>query len=297
MRVRLVAFLLIGSGASMLAGLAPLSLKDVSLMLRSGYSAAEVEREVRTRHFADPIDATAEKALLQAGASAAFVASLKSGAYAVPAAELAAVQQELAAKAQRRAAQADEARKLNTLYQAQQTESRAAAAAASAGQPNSIAPLVKGDLVSSKNGVLSPHPDTAFEKKTMIGLYFSAHWCGPCRKFTPELVAFYNRVAGAHPEFEILFVSNDKSAAEMQGYMREAQMPWPAVSFDKIPNKAALTKYAGSGIPCLVVVDASGKVISDTYAGKNYIGPSKVLADLEQMFAPKPDVTQVALQR
>ncbi len=85
----------------------------------------------------------------------------------------------------------------------------------------------------AKNGVLTPYADQAFEKKKLIGLYFSAHWCGPCRKFTPELVAFYNKNAAAHPEFEVLFVSNDKSAAAMQGYMREMQMPWPAVSFDK----------------------------------------------------------------
>ncbi len=38
------------------------------------------------------------------------------------------------------------------------------------------------------------------------------------------------------------------------------QMPWPGVSFDKLAGKEALTKYAGGGIPCLVVVDASGKV-------------------------------------
>ena len=40
-------------------------------------------------------------------------------------------------------------------------------------------------------------------------------------------------------------------------------MPWPAISFDKLPGKDALKKYAGESIPCLVVVDANGKVISD----------------------------------
>ena len=30
----------------------------------------------------------------------------------------------------------------------------------------------------------------SLSKKKLIGLYFSAHWCPPCRAFTPELVKF-----------------------------------------------------------------------------------------------------------
>lgn len=297
MRIRFVALPLACSAVSAFAALAPLTPKDVSLMLRSGYTAADVERDIATRHFAGTIDAAAEKSLVQAGASATFVAALKAGTYAVPASEAAAVQQELAVKAERRNAQAEEARKLDTLYQAQQAEKRAAAPSAPAGPTNSIAPIVKGDLVSAKNGVVAAYPDSAFEKKKLIALYFSAHWCGPCRQFTPELVAFYNRVAAAHPEFEVLFVSRDKSADAMQGYMREMQMPWPAVSFDKIKSKDGLNRYAGSGIPCLVVLDATGKVVSDTNVGGNYLGPSKVVADLERMFSTTPGPQQVALKR
>src|SRR6266849_7468987 len=92
------------------------------------------------------------------------------------------------------------------------------------------------------------------EKKKLIALYFSAHWCAPCRKFTPELVEYYNRVATQHPEFEIVFVSFDKSQFAMETYMREANMPWPAVDFPKIGGKEAIRKYAGDGIPCLVLV-------------------------------------------
>ena len=71
----------------------------------------------------------------------------------------------------------------------------------------------------------------------------------------------------------------------METYMRETQMPWPAIEFDKLPHKEALTKYEGSGIPCLVVLDPSGKVIFDSYAGKTYVGPEKVLKDLESMLS------------
>jgi nucleoredoxin len=151
-------------------------------------------------------------------------------------------------------------------------------------------------LVSSRNGVLRPYLDADLEKKKLIGLYFSAHWCGPCRKFTPNLVAYYNKNAAAHPDFEIVFVSYDKSASAMESYMRDDQMPWPALSFDKVAANDALKKYAGSGIPCLVIVDENGKVISDSFAGKTYRGPEAVLADLDQLFAGKT-AAQVAQVR
>jgi nucleoredoxin len=295
MRFRCAMVLLIGSALVSFAGnLAPLTVKDISLMLRSGYSSDSVQREIASRRAMEPLDASAEKNLLQAGASPALIAALKSGAYAIAPSQVDAVKADLAAKAQRRAAQAEESRKLDTVYQSHVAEARAASP--STPTANAIAPLVKGDLVSSKNGVLSPYLDQTFEKKKLVGLYFSAHWCPPCRKFTPELVAFYNRNAAAHPEFEIVFVSSDKSAAAMEAYMRDMQMPWPAVSFDKLRGKDGLRKYAGSGIPCLVVVDGTGKVISDSYAGTIYRGPAAVLADLDRVFAANSGA-QLALQR
>jgi nucleoredoxin len=281
---------------SVAGNLQPLSVKDVSLMLRSGYSSDAVEREVAVRHFMGTLDASTEKNLIQAGASPALISKLKSGAFAVPASDVAAIQAERAAKEQRRAAALEESRKLDTLYQARLAQTRNAPPANTSAQTNSIASMVKGDLVSSRNGVLRPYLDAEFEKKKLIGLYFSAHWCGPCRKFTPKLVAYYNKIAAAHPEFEVLFVSNDKSAGAMEGYMRDDQMPWPAMTYDKIVGNAALLKYFGGSIPCLVVVDENGKVIFDTYAGKNYRGPEAVLNDLDQFFAGKGS-SQVAQVR
>ena len=42
--------------------------------------------------------------------------------------------------------------------------------------------------------------------KEVIGLYFSAHWCPPCRGFTPQLGKFYDQIKDAK-NFEIIFVS------------------------------------------------------------------------------------------
>jgi nucleoredoxin len=280
--------------ASPFAKLPPLSVKEVSLMLRSGYSVAAVQQELATRRLIEPIDAAAEASLLKAGASIAFIEALRRGAFSVPEVELAAAKQQLAEQARRKGLQDEEAKKLNAAYQAQLADARAAAAHGTGGG-NRVAAQLKGDLVVSRDGSLGVFNDEALEKKKLIGLFFSAQWCSYCRKFTPELVQFYNRVAAAHPEFEIVFMSRDKSAPAMEKYMRELQMPWPAVKFEKLVEKETLRKYAGAGIPCLVVVDAEGKVVSDSYAGDKYVGPSKVLADLDKIFAAGP--AQVALQR
>jgi len=260
----------------------PLTTKEVSLMLRAGYSSEAVQQELSVRRFAGPCDATAEKALRDAGAAAALVDALKSGSYASSPADTQAAQNELNAQAARRAREKEQSRKFNTLYQDQLSRARAAAPQ-KGDTPNVLASQLKGDLVSWKNGSMTPFDDGTLAQKKLIALYFSAHWCGPCRKFTPQLVEFYNRVAPQHPEFEIVFVSNDRSPIAMETYMRIAEMPWPAIAFAKLPGKEALKKYAGESIPCLVLLDSNGKVVSDSNAGNKYVGPEKVLTDLSSI--------------
>jgi nucleoredoxin len=275
------------------AKVAPLGVKEIGLMLRTGYSSAQVQQEVAARHFIGTIDPAAETSLLKSGATPALLAALKNGTFAVPAGQLAAAQRELAEQANRKALQAEEARKFNTLYQSQLQQARAASPTAAA-TTHVLAPQFRGDLVRSTDGKVAPVADESLASKKLIGLYFSAQWCGPCRKFTPELVQFYKRVSAAHPEFEIVFVSNDRSADAMAKYMRDMQMPWPAIAFEKLGAKAELQKYGGDGIPCLVVIDAAGKVVSHSYEGAKYLGPGKVVADLEKLFG---SATPVALQR
>ena len=262
----------------------PLTIKEISLMLRSGYSNNAIMQELSIRYFAEKLDVEKEKTLLQAGASAELITALKSGKCSLSSEQMTIVQQQIADQTKRRAAEAARSRQFDSLYQSQMARERAAARP-QAPNANALRELVKGDLVSLRNGALGHFDDAELEKKKLIALYFSAHWCAPCRKFTPELVDYYNRVATQHPEFEIVFVSFDKSQFAMETYTLEANMPWPAIDFQKLKGKDAIRKYAGAGIPCLVLVDATGKVISSTYAGAQYLGPAKVLGDLAAIFA------------
>ncbi len=262
----------------------PLTAKDVGLMVRMGYSSSVMAQELSTRHFADTLDSPKEVDLIKAGVPPELLTALKNGTYSVPPEEIARVQEQIAAQARRRALEAEQSRKLNTLYQDQLVKERAVAQVQAA-YASGIYNFVKGDLVRPRNGVLVHADDEALSHKKLIAFYFSAHWCAPCRKFTPQLVEYYNRIAAQHPEFEIIFFSLDKSESAMEAYMRETNMPWPAIDYQKLKEKELLKKNAGDGIPSLVLVDQTGKLLSSTYAGSQYLGPAKVLADLDAIFA------------
>ena len=76
----------------------------------------------------------------------------------------------------------------------------------------------------------------------MVGLYFSAHWCPPCRGFTPKLADAYKELIGLGKSFEIVFLSSDKSEDAFKEYFNE--MPWVALPFAKRDLKTKLAdKY------------------------------------------------------
>jgi nucleoredoxin len=41
-------------------------------------------------------------------------------------------------------------------------------------------------------------------------LYFSAHWCGPCKSFTPTFAKEYEKLKSDGKNVEVVFVSSDK---------------------------------------------------------------------------------------
>jgi len=61
----------------------------------------------------------------------------------------------------------------------------------------------------------------------VVGVYFSAHWCPPCRQFTPILAKMYTEMRAAGKKFEVVFVSADKSESDFDMYFGE--MPWLAL--------------------------------------------------------------------
>ncbi|HEY1583672.1 MAG TPA: thioredoxin-like domain-containing protein [Chthoniobacterales bacterium] len=154
---------------------------------------------------------------------------------------------------------------------------------------------LEGRLVSLQGKSLLPYNSADLAQAKYIALYFSAGWCGPCHQFTPELLKFYNEMKPQRAGFEIVFMSEDYGANAMEKYMAEMAMPWPAMRYSAAKS-SRLKKYAGRGIPDLVLLNEKGEVISDSYASQQYLGPYKVMNDLKKLLTGDPSgVAQAAL--
>ncbi|MDL5046523.1 thioredoxin-like domain-containing protein [Oscillatoria amoena NRMC-F 0135] len=160
------------------------------------------------------------------------------------------------------------------------TSSRATPAPESTPEESLIQKEIGDHLAALKSGKLAPVEKSKLNGVKYYAIYFSAHWCPPCRKFTPDLVSFYKRTKRQHPEFELIFVSRDKSEEKMVDYMKEYYMGFPALNYETGKGHNALGKYASGGIPNLVFIDAEGNVLSSSYVDGAYVGPRKVLDDI-----------------
>ena len=94
-----------------------------------------------------------------------------------------------------------------------------------------------------------------------FGLYFSAHWCRPCRNFTPKLKNFYEVVNKNQKQIEIIFVTSDKSEAEFNEYF--GSMPWISLPFKDESIDNLKQTFEVMGIPTFLVFNSEGKLIDD----------------------------------
>jgi nucleoredoxin len=102
--------------------------------------------------------------------------------------------------------------------------------------------------------------DSSKLNNKVVGVYFSAHWCGPCRNFTPILKDFYEEIAG--DDFEIVFVSLDRSDADLQKYLKEAHGNWLYVPFGDKNIQSLADQYGVSGIPALIILKPDGTLVT-----------------------------------
>lgn len=128
--------------------------------------------------------------------------------------------------------------------------------------PTTLLTKVKGSTPTSVSTV------TALAGKILL-VYFSAHWCGPCRNFTPQLANFYNNVIQATPhlksQIEVVFCSADHSEQDFKGYYRD--MPWAAIDFDEDAREQLMGMFQVSGIPRLIVFGTNGQVLQSNAVG------------------------------
>merc|ERR1712060_62393 len=138
-----------------------------------------------------------------------------------------------------------------------------------------------GAELLTKDGLKST--DDVLNGKAAVGLYFSAHWCPPCRGFTPKLAEWYKKDLQAKG-LEIIFVSSDKDEAMFKDYY--AEQPWLALDYSDRSTKNQLSKVCKvRGIPSFAIIDPSD------YSIINLDGRAAVTSDPEGKdlpWTPKP---------
>lgn len=116
-----------------------------------------------------------------------------------------------------------------------------------------------GSHLLTKFGLI---PSSDLQAVEFVLLYFSAHWCGPCKAFTPRLAEFYKEVNAAQQRLEVVFVSLDRDEGGFDAYYEE--MPWLAVPYSSAQLRQQLNAgYGVSGIPKLLLVRKNGSVASE----------------------------------
>ena len=141
-----------------------------------------------------------------------------------------------------------------------------------------VAKSVAGKLERLDGDKLVPFAFDERPEPDFYLVYFSAAWCGPCQRFTPELVEAYRRYQAFAPgRVELIFVSSDRSRDEQEGYVKKAGMPWPVLKYRKLGSAREIERWEGKGIPCLVAVTRNGDAMLHSYRGEEYLGPDYVL--------------------
>nr|XP_027238028.1 nucleoredoxin-like [Penaeus vannamei] len=124
-------------------------------------------------------------------------------------------------------------------------------------------PRALGDLLAATSLVDPQGQVVAYDaiKDAYKSLYFSAHWCPPCKAFTPQLISVYEKIKKKEGNFQMIFVSSDRSEESWRAY--HSTMPWLSVSWEGEDVRRELaTNLEVQGIPTFVVLGPDNTVIT-----------------------------------
>lgn len=138
-------------------------------------------------------------------------------------------------------------------------EAASVEAPATAGKPSKFDDILDGNLVKLDGRSLKRFSQETKPEKYYI-FYYTASWCGPCQKYTPSLVDFYNKNKNAN--FEIVLITSDSDEGGMETYAREKKMPWPQLKMSRVAKFEKQFDHKVNGIPSVITCDLDGNIVS-----------------------------------
>ncbi|ETN10184.1 hypothetical protein PPTG_10883 [Phytophthora nicotianae INRA-310] len=152
-----------------------------------------------------------------------------------------------------------------------------------------------GSTLVSRRGETST--EEALVHKTVVGLYFTASTCRPCRAFTPVLATVHrNMTLSAYKslhmkdQLDVVLLSIDRSPVAFHDSL--LQTPFLAVPFHRRDVVQDLWKrYDVKTIPTLIFVDANGDVVEREgrrIVENNYMDLRKIWDHIAPSFPSSP---------
>ncbi|KAJ1348817.1 hypothetical protein KIN20_004211 [Parelaphostrongylus tenuis] len=142
--------------------------------------------------------------------------------------------------------------------------------------PPSVSEVLNGNTVRRVNGAVEMSDFSAI-KATVRGLLFGAQWCPPCRQWVKQLAPVYEKMKARGISLEIVFCSSDRTQEAFDQFT--TQMPWLSFAYDPAKTIALTRVFNVSGIPSLILLDSSGRVITNH-------GRSSLLEDVDGTYFP-----------